>query len=60
MTEHQLLKDGFSSGGSYLLTSIPCLSTSNPATDYRALVVNLLRRKKGHVFPKLMTSCQEL
>ena len=29
-----------------LLKSTPCYSTSNSATDYRAVVVNLLRRKK--------------
>ena len=50
MQNHQLLKGGFSSGGSHLLTSTPCYSTSNSATDYRAVVVNLLRRKQVTFF----------
>ena len=50
MQNHQLLKGGFSSGGSHLLTSTLCYSTSNSATDYRAVVVNLLRRKKVTFF----------
>ena len=32
------------------LTSTPCYSRSNSATDYRAMVVNLLRRKKVTFF----------